>query len=99
MFCVRLVKLRLEENHHPVLEEVVVLYRVGVETLRLEVVKPTLEASTHLRVRKCWYYLLFLVHVDLEADNITVLDLALRECQFGLHELDHARFDFLDGLK
>ena len=40
-------------------------------------------------------HLLLLVHVDLEADNITILDLTLSEGQLGLHELNHARFDFL----
>ena len=39
--------------------------------------------------------LLLLVHVDLEADDVAVLDLAMREREFWLHELDHSRFDFL----
>ena len=39
--------------------------------------------------------LLLLCHVNLEADNIAVLDLTLRESELRLHELNHARFDFL----
>ena len=96
VFCVRLVKLGLEKDHHPVLKEVVVLDRVGVETLSLEIVKPAVAPSAHRRVRTCDHHLLLLVHVDLEADDITVLNLALRERQLGLHELYHAGFDFLD---
>ena len=95
MFCVRLVKLGLEKDHHPVLKEVVVLDRVGVETLSLEIVKPAVAPSAHRRVRTCDHHLLLLVHVDLEADNVAILDLALGEGKLRLHELDHARFDFL----
>ena len=39
---------------------------------------------------------LLILHLDLEADDITILDLALLEREPGLHELDHARFNFLD---
>ena len=39
--------------------------------------------------------LLLLVHVDLEADDVAVLDLALGECELWFHELNHTRLDFL----
>ena len=39
--------------------------------------------------------LLLLVDVNLEANDISVLNFTLSESQFGLHELNHARFDFL----
>ena len=38
---------------------------------------------------------LLFVDIDLEADDVSILDLALRKGELGLHQLDHARFDFL----
>lgn len=38
---------------------------------------------------------LFVVDINLEADNVSILNLALSERQLRLHELNHARFDFL----
>jgi hypothetical protein len=38
---------------------------------------------------------LLLTELDLEADDVAVLDLALSKRELRLHQLDHARFDFL----
>lgn len=43
-------------------------------------------------------YLLLLVNINLEANNVSVLDFTLRESQLGLHELNHAGFDFLQNV-
>jgi hypothetical protein len=40
--------------------------------------------------------LLFVGKINLEADDITVLDFTLRKGALSLHELNHARFDFLN---
>ena len=40
-------------------------------------------------------YLLLLANVHLETDDVSILYLTLSEGQLWLHELDHARFDFL----
>ena len=40
---------------------------------------------------------LFLRLFDLEADDVSILNLALRKRGLGLHYFDHARFDFLFG--
>ena len=40
---VRLFELGLEEDHHPVLQEVVVLNRIRVQTLSFEVVQPRVD--------------------------------------------------------
>lgn len=39
--------------------------------------------------------LLLLRNIHLEADDVAILDLTLSEGELGLHELNHARFDFL----
>ena len=72
------------------------MYGVGVKTLGLKVVEPEVETSAHRGVHKRHCHLLLLIHVYLEADDVTILDLTLRKRQLGLHELDHARFNFLD---
>ena len=38
---------------------------------------------------------ILVVDLDLEADDVSILDLTLRERRLWLHELDHARFNFL----
>ena len=93
---------RAECDHGPVLQEVVILRRVRVQPLVLEIVDPIeTDASVlnfHQPLTSTLYrheHSLFIANLDLEANDITVLDLTLRECQLGLHELDHARFDFL----
>ena len=64
---VRLIELRSENDHNPVLQEVVEVNGIRVETLTFEVVR------------------FLFTHLDLETDNITVLDLTLRERRFRLH--------------
>ena len=97
MLSIRLVKLGLEEYHHPVLEEVVVLYGVGVEPLSLVIVQPIdFVMSPSRTLEEHDSRLLLLVHVYLETDDIAILNLTLSEGQLGLHELNHARFDFLN---
>lgn len=39
--------------------------------------------------------ILFVVDIDLEADDIAILNLALGKCELRLHQLNHAWFDFL----
>ena len=93
---------RAEGDHGPVLQEVVILRRVRVQPLVLEIVDPMeTDASVlnfHQPLTSILYkqeHSLFIANLDLEAYDITVLDLTLRERQLGLHELDHARFNFL----
>ena len=54
MFWVGLLKLRPEEDHHAVLEEVVVLYRVGVHSLCFVVMEPN---NDQLRSKAPMYHL------------------------------------------
>ena len=97
VLSIRLVKLGLEEDHHPVLEEVVVLYGVGVEPLSLVIVQPVdLVMSSFRTLEEQDNRLLLLIHVNLETDDVAILNLTLSEGQLGLHELNHARFDFLN---
>jgi len=42
---------------------------------------------------------LFLRVIDLETDDISILNLTLSKSVLLLHELDHARFDFLQKLR
>lgn len=39
--------------------------------------------------------ILLVVDIDLEADDIAILNLALGKCELRLHQLNHAWFDFL----
>ena len=55
------------------------MYGVGVKTLGLKVVEPGVEISAHRGVYKRHCHLLLLIHVYLEADDVTILDLTLRK--------------------
>ena len=90
---IRLLELRPEDDHNTILQEVVVLCRVRVKALVLNVVDP--ETLSKRRLTDSNENSLLLTDVNLEADNVAILDLALGEGKLRLHELDHARFDFL----
>ena len=93
---IRVFEFRSEDNHDAVLEEVVELHGVGVHSLVIEVMgsKKKIRLKNLEEDRNSS---LFVVHLDLEANDIAILDFALREGHLRLHELDHPRFDFLRG--
>lgn len=88
-----LFKLGAEDDHHAVLEEIVELNRVRVEPLTLEVMDPAGCQSKVCSGRR--HRPLFFRLLDLEADDISILNLTLCKGELRLHKLDHARFDFL----
>ena len=79
------------------MEELVELRRVVVEALALVLVGPTAMSMTSSNMTGT--VSLLLVHLDLEANDVTILDLTLRERHLLLHDLDHPGFDFLVGRK
>lgn len=89
----RFFDLWSENDHHPILKEVVVLNRVGIHPLAFNVVNPTEISDDRNEKRK--ENLLFLRKINLETNDIPVLNLTLCERHFGFHQLNHPRFDFL----
>lgn len=88
---------RLELDQHAILEEVVELNGSRQQALCLKVGDPTTKAPVSSSSSECMneYCVLFLAQFSLEADNISVLDLALRKGHLGLHNLNHPGFNFL----
>lgn len=89
-----ILELRTENNHYAVLQKVVELYRIRVESLTLQIMDPRARWEL-LMMQQNAKGLLFLGVIDLEADDISILNLALSKCHFRLHKLDHSRFNFL----
>lgn len=83
----------LELNKDPVLQEVVELRNARIQVLRLEVIHPVNDQQAGRRTRLGSS--LFLGHLYLIADDVSILDLVLLEGLLHLHTFDHAGFDFL----
>ena len=86
---------RTKQDLEPVLDRVVILDRIREKLPTLKVGYPGGSVGNdHLRQR-AQSDTLIPRDVGLEANDVTTLNLALVQRQFGLHRHDHVRLDFL----
>ena len=98
-FRLGVLELGLERDDDAVEEEVVELDRGREHALLDEVLRPAIARTSATSDLAGDEDSLLLSHVDLEAHDVAVLDLALKEGRLHLHQLDHVGLDLLPATK